>query len=282
MLSRRDLAGGLAAGVAMRRGGTQHPAPPPPAPANEPTLARILRTKTLRIAAVVGEEPYFYKDPHSGRWSGLCVAMAQDLAAALGVAVAVTESNWVDPVSDLHFGKIDLAYIPSPTAQRGMFADYAMPLFHDTYAILARKGFAPKNWAELDVPQTVLAVDEGSAREEMVRRCAGNAAVTGFKSREEALAAVQSGRADCFVATVLIALAALKKNPEIGELVVPSPQLHAVVCPAVPYDNDRRFRGVVDAWSEDSRSTGEIRKWIMAALAQLGIEPDHLPADVSF
>jgi hypothetical protein len=29
-------------------------------------------------------------------------------------------------------------------------------------------------------------------------------------------------------------------------LVVPAPLLRIAVCPAVPYDSDRRFRGVVD------------------------------------
>jgi polar amino acid transport system substrate-binding protein len=282
MLSRREFGGGLAAGAAMRRGGSGHPAPPaPPPPANEPTLARILRTKRLRVAGLVAEEPSFYKDPASGRWAGFCVAMAQDLAGALGVEVAVTESNWADSVIGLHLGTIDLAYGPSPTAQRAMFADYATPLFHDTYAILARKGFAPKSWAEIDVPQTVVAVDEGSAREEAARRCAGNAALTGFKSRDEALGAVQSGRADCFISTVFLGLTALKKDPQIGELVVPTPPLRVAVCPLVPYDADRRFRGVIDAWTEDNRGTGEIRKWIMASLLRLGIEPSDVPADIS-
>jgi polar amino acid transport system substrate-binding protein len=208
--------------------------------------------------------------------------MAGDLAAALGVELAIVETNWAETVTDLHTGKIDLAYGPSPTAQRAMFADFSTPLFHDTYALLARKGFAPKSWAELNVPESLVGVDTGSAREEAVRRFAGNAAITGFKTRDEALLAVQSGRVDCFVATVLFALAALKKNPEIGELVVPAPQLRAAVCPALPYDDDRRFRGVVDAWSEDNRGIGQIRNWIMAGLAKLGIEPSDLPPDVSF
>jgi polar amino acid transport system substrate-binding protein len=283
MLSRREFGEGLAAGAAMRRGGSGHPAPPPTPtpPAKEPTLARILRTKKLRVAGLVAEEPSFYKDPASGRWAGFCVAMAQDLASALGVEVAVTESNWADSVTGLHLGTIDLAYGPSPTAQRAMFADYATPLFHDSYAVVARKGFAPKSWAEVNVPQTVVAVDEGSAREEAARRCAGNAALTGFKSRDEALGAVRSGRADCFISTVFLALAALKKEPQVGDLVVPTPRLRVAVCPLVPYDDDRRFRGVVDAWTVDNSGTGEIRKWIMAALAKLGVEPSDVPADIS-
>jgi polar amino acid transport system substrate-binding protein len=281
MLNRREFAGGMAAAAAVRRHAPERPATPPE-PAREPNLARILRTRRLRVGAPLGEEPYSYKNSATGQWSGFLVAMAGDLAAALGVELAIVETNWADMVTDLHTGKIDLAYGPSPTAQRAMFADFSTPLFHDTFAILARQGFAPKSWSELNVPESLVAVDTGSAREEAVRRFAGNAAITGFKTREEALLAVQSGRADCFVATVFFALAALKKNPKIGELIVPTPQLRAARCPAVPYDDDRRFRGVVDAWSEDNRGIGQIRNWIMAGLANLGIEPSDLPSDVSF
>jgi polar amino acid transport system substrate-binding protein len=281
MLSRREFGGGLAAGAVFRRRGSERPATPPE-PAKEPNLARILRTRRLRVGGPVSEEPYFYKNSATGQWRGFLVTMAGDLAAALGVELAILETNWAEMVTDLHTGKIDLAYGPSPTAQRAMFADFSTPLFHDTYAILARKGFAPKSWAELNVPESLVSVDTGSAREEAVRRFAGNAAITGFKTREEALLAVQSGRVDCFVATVLFALAALKKAPQIGEIVVPTPQLRTALCPAVPYDDDRRFRGVVDAWSEDNRGIDQIRNWIMAGLANLGIEPSDLPPNVSF
>jgi polar amino acid transport system substrate-binding protein len=281
MLSRREFGGGMAAAAAVRRHAPERPATPPE-PAREPNLARILRTRRLRVGAPLGEEPYSYKNSATGQWNGFLVAMAGDLAATLRVELAIVETNWADMVTDLHTGKIDLAYGPSPTAQRAMFADFSTPLFHDTYAILARKGFAPKSWSELNVPESLVAVDTGSAREEAVRRFAGNAAITGFKTREEALVAVQSGRADCCVASVFFALAALKKNPQIGDLIVPTPQLRTARCPAVPYDDDRRFRGVVDAWSEDNRGIGQIRNWIMAGLANLGIEPSDLPSDVSF
>lgn len=281
MLSRRELSGLAAAGVAARRGGSRPPAEQP-APPNEPTLARILRTNKLRIAGFVDEAPYCYKDPASGRWLGFCATMAHNLAAELGVEAAVGEANWADIATGLHAGNFDLACGLSPSAQRAMFADFATPLFHDVYAIVARNGFAPKSWEELNIPQTLVAVDTGSAREEAARRFAGNAAITGFKTREEALLAVGSGRADCMVTTALFALAALKKQPELGELVVPNPPLRVAVCPAVPYDNDRRFRGVVDAWNENHRSVGQIRAWIIASLAQLAIQPDQLPPEVSF
>lgn len=281
MLNRREMGGGLAAAAVVRRRGSDHAAPPAP-PANEPNLARILHTKKLRIAGFRGEEPYFYKDPNTGQWAGFCAAMAASLAAALAVELAVVESSWADSAMDLHAGKIDLSYGPNPTVQRAMFADFANPLFHDTYAIVARNGFAPQSWGDLNVPQSLVAADNGSARDTAARRLAGNAAIIGFKTRDEALLAVQSGRADCLVTTVFFALAVQKKDPQIGQLLVPTPHLRAAFCPALPYDDDRRFRGVVDAWGEENRGNGQIREWIMAALGKLGIEPGELPPDVSF
>jgi polar amino acid transport system substrate-binding protein len=281
LLNRRKFVGLVAVGAVARRRGPAPRGPEQP-PAKEPNLARILRTKKLRVAGFAGEEPYWYKDPSSGQWAGFCLAMARNLAAELGVEITVSETEWANAVTDLHTGKIDLAYGPSPTAQRAMFADFANPVFSDTHAFIARRGFAPKSWDEINTAQTLIAVDSGSAREETARQLAGNAAITGFKTREEALLAVQSGRDDCFPATVLTALAMLKKNPQLGELLVPTPHLRVAVCPAVPYDDDRRFRGVVDAWNEEHRGTGQIRAWVMAALTKFGIEPGDLPPDMSF
>lgn len=279
MLSRREFGGGLAAAAAVRRRGSDRAAPPPPP--NEPNLARILRTKRLRVAGLIAEEPYSYRDSASGRWGGICLTMARNLAEELGVEITVVESNWADLLVDVHTGKVDLCYL-SPTAQRGMFVDFATALFYDTYAIVARKGFGPTGWAEINVPETLVAADTGSPREDAARRLVGNAAITGFKTRDEAIAAIQSRRADCFVTTVFFALTALKRNPQLGDLIVPTPHLRAAVCPGIPYDDDRRFRGVVGAWLEDNRGLGRIQEWIAADLAKFGIEPGDLPPDVSF
>jgi polar amino acid transport system substrate-binding protein len=279
MLSRREFGGGLAAVAAMRGRGPDRAAPP--APPNEPNLARILRTKRLRLAGLIGEEPYSYKEPANGQWGGICVTTVRNLAAELGAEITVLESNWADLAADVHTGKVDLSCL-SPTAQRGMFVDFATPLLYDAYAIIARKGYTPKDWAEINAPETLIAVDTGSAREETARRLAGNAAITGFKTREEALAAIRSGRGDCFVTTVLVALTALKKDPQLGDLIVPAPHLRTAVCPGLPYDDDRRFRGVVEAWLEDNRGPGRIREWILADLANFGIGPGDLPPETSF
>lgn len=147
MLNRREFTGMFAAAAVVRRRRSDRPASPPappPAPAREPNLARMLRTKKLRLAVFANDQPYSFKRSPGGEWSGFCIAMTRNLASELGIEVIVVETNWAEAATDLNTGKLDLAYAPSPSAQSAMFADFADPLFHDTYAIVARKGFATK------------------------------------------------------------------------------------------------------------------------------------------
>ena len=59
--------------------------------ANETTFDRVRRTKTLRIAALPGELPYFQKDLASGEWSGACIDMAKDIAKVFDAQLAYVE-----------------------------------------------------------------------------------------------------------------------------------------------------------------------------------------------
>jgi len=279
MLSRRGFGATLAV-AAVARGRGSRPIEPQPSK-REGNLARILRTKKLRLAGLAGEEPYFGKDLAKGRWDGFCVEMGEDLAAELGVGLQVVESGWTDWAVDLQAGRIDLSWL-NPALKRALLVDFSVPLFNDTLAIVARKDFAPRSWGELNRPESRIAADIGSRHEEIIQRIADNATITGFKTRDEAILAVEAGRADCVVLTALLAVTLLKRRPQVGELVVPTPDVGAPICAALPYDEDRRLRDVVNAWAEDNRGRGRIREWIMASLSRLGIGPADLPPAVSF
>ena len=149
MLDRRGFLAALAVGAAARGRGP-HPAEPQPQK-RETNLARILRTKKLRLAGLIDEEPYFGKDLATRRWNGFCLNMGEDLAAELGAELQIIESNWTDLLIDLQANKFDLCWV-SPTVKRALIADFSAPLFHDTFAIVARQEFAPKSWAELNQP----------------------------------------------------------------------------------------------------------------------------------
>jgi polar amino acid transport system substrate-binding protein len=84
-----------------------------------------------------------------------------------------------------------------------------------------------------------------------------------------------------FITTALFALAVLRRDPGLGDLIVPTPYLRVAICPGTPYDDDRRFRGVLNAWLAN-RGIGWIRELIVADLTKFGFEPGDLPPEVSF
>lgn len=265
-------------------GQTVAPTPPKPTftPAGRSTLAHVMSTSTLRVAGLVGEEPYFHKDLASGQWSGFCIAMATDIAKELGVKLEVVESTWGNSVLDLQSNKIDISFGLNPTPKRALVIAFSQPLFYNTFVIVTRKNFNPTTWTELNNPKVRIAVDLGSTHELIARRYAPNATITAFKTRDEAILATQSGRADCFVATIFLGLTALKKNPQLGQFIMPRPYIQASVCAAIQYDTDQRFRDFLDAWAVFNRSNGQTREWIIAALAKVNIAPSDVPAEVTF
>src|SRR5215472_8480411 len=76
-------------------------------PANETTFDRVRRTKTLRIAALPGELPYFQKDLASGEWSGACIDMAKDIAKVFDAKLEYVEATYGTSVLDLQSNKVD-------------------------------------------------------------------------------------------------------------------------------------------------------------------------------
>jgi polar amino acid transport system substrate-binding protein len=165
-------------------------------PANETTFDRVRRTKTLRIAALPGELPYFQKDLASGEWSGACIDMAKDIAKVFDAQLAYVESTYGNSVLDLQSNKVDLAFALNPTPQRALSIGFTHPMIVHPFGCVARKGLDPNTWDDLNKPEIKVVYDIGSLHEVAAKRYCPMAQLTGYKSRDECTLALQSaGRA---------------------------------------------------------------------------------------
>jgi polar amino acid transport system substrate-binding protein len=290
MLSRRlfaatAAAAGTAALLAERvQAQAQAQAPAPVgAPSGESTIDRVKQNKTLRIAALPGEAPYFNKDLGTGEWSGMCIEMAKDIAKVFDGKVEYLESTYGNSVLDLQAGKIDLAFALNPTPQRALVIDFTHPFYQHGFGMVGKKGFKAANWAELNKPEVKIAVDIGSVHEISARRFAPKATIIGFKMRDECILAVQSGRADCVILAVNLGLTAVKKNPQLGEFqMLHQPRVQLPTCMGIRMESDKRWRDFLNAWVDFNRGTQQIREWLYNGLAINGVKPEDVPADVEF
>jgi polar amino acid transport system substrate-binding protein len=249
--------------------------------AAQSTLDRIKETKTLRIAALPGEAPYFNKDLATGAWSGMCIDMANDIAKVFDGKVEYIESTYGNSVLDLQANKIDLAFSLNPTPLRALVIDFTHPFYMHGFGMVGRKGFKATNWADLDKPEVRIAFDIGSVHEISARRFASHATLIALKSRDDCILAVQSGRADCVILAVNLGLTAVKKNPQLGEFqMLHQPRIQLPTCMGVRKEANKDWRDFLNAWVDYNRGIQQIREWLYGGLAINGVKPEDIPADV--
>lgn len=247
------------------------------------TLDRIKRTGTIRVAVIVGQEPYFHKDLASGTWSGACIDMAKDIAAKLSAKVEYVESTWGNQILDLQGDKVDLAFAVNPTPERALVIDFSTPILVHSFTVITKKGFAkPQSWAEIDKPEVKIAVDIGSTHELIARRYCPKATILGFKNRDEAILAVATGRADCNVSLAVLAVTTLKKNPNLGELAIPRPLLTLPTNMGIRAEADRRYRDFLSVWADYNRAMGQTREWMLKGFEAVGLTTEDIPSEVQF
>ena len=250
---------------------------------NESTFERVNRTKVLRIAVLPGELPYFSKDLVSGEWKGSAILFALDLAKAFDAKLEYVESTYGGSILDLQSGKIDIGFALNPTPQRAMVVSFTRPVFINPFGCLAKKGFVPKTWADINKPDVRVVCDLGSAHEVVARRFAPLAQIKAMKSRDDATQEFQSGRADVFILAMILGLSAVGRNHSLAPYYLPTNPVVALPSNiAMRREADTRFLDVVNAWVDYNRGIGQIRDWMLAGLALSGVQSDDVPAEVSF
>jgi len=249
----------------------------------ESTFERVTRTKTLRIAALPGELPYFLKDITTGEWSGGAIDMARDIAKFFNAQLAYVESTYGNSVLDLQSNKVDLAFALNPTPARALAIGFTHPMIIHPFGCLAKHDLNPKTWADIDKPEIRIAYDIGSLHETVAKRFAPKAQLTGFKTRDDCTLALQSGRVDVHILAAILGLSTVGKNPSMGPYhLLVSPLVALPSSLGIQREADTRFADVLNAWLDYNRGIGQIREWLLGGLALVGVKPDQVPPELTF
>ena len=251
--------------------------------APESTLDRVTRTKKLRMAVVSGSPPYFTKDISTGEWTGAAVAMAKSIADVWGAELLFVETTFGNSVLDVQSNKIDIAFALNPTPQRALAIGFTRPYIVAPFGCLAKPGFEPKTWDDLDKPDVRVAFDLGSLHDVCAHRFTPKAELKGFKTIDECVLALQSGRVDAEILAATIGLSTVGKNPSLGPYhLLNTPVVSLPSCYGIQREPDTRFVEVVNAWIDFNRGIGNIREMMIAGLALNGVKREQVPADLSF
>lgn len=247
------------------------------------TWDRIASTKTLRIGAVAGAPPNYQKDPSTGEWSGIMIDLAKNLAAKLNVRLEISETTWGNSVLDLQTNKTDIFFGLNPTPQRREVIEFSDPLYQNAFSLIAKKGFNAKTWDDLNKPEVTIAVDVGSSYDNLVTTMYDKAKILRFEKSNDATLAVQTGRADVQPLVVTVSAGIVKKNPNIGHLIVPEPIKGTTTNAGMRKEPSKVWQEYVNRWIGDLRKTDAVNNIVLTNLDKLmGIKSSEIPLIVKF
>ena len=251
--------------------------------ANESALARVQRTKVLRVGVIAGAIPYFNKDLVSGKWEGFGPDFADSLAKKLGAKVENVETTWGNAVLDVQTNKIDVMFGMAPTPARMLVVNFSDTLFENTYTAVCKKGTPQKTWDQLNTPDTRIVVDVGSSHDQLATKILPNAEVTRLENSGAATMSLQSGRSDCQILVILLAEPLLAKRPGVGTMIIPTPVYTAPVSIGLRKEADTGLQKAVNAWLAEERAKGEVRGVILQNMQKLaGVPAEAFPPEIKF
>lgn len=243
---------------------------------------QIMGSKQLK-ACVTQYPPNSFKDP-AGNWNGFVPAMAKDLADTMGVGLELVETTWKTVVIDVQSGRCHVILGLTATPERALAMDFAGPIYSTIFSVAPGRnvGDVPSTWEELNRSETRISVLMGTSQEQVLNRYVPKATKVALQTVDDAVLAVQSGRADFYMGALFDILAAKGRGPVLGDMIVPTPQYSTPSFAGVRYDGDGRLVKFIQRWAEYRRFMGNTTGWIVDAVVATGSKREDIPPGVNF
>jgi ABC-type amino acid transport substrate-binding protein len=258
-------------------------------------LKRIVETRTVNIAYRADATPFSFVD-EKGQIGGftidLCRRVVHSLERQLGVLLKV---NWVPVTAQTRFeavarGRADMECGSSTiTLERLKQVDFSNVTFVESTGLMVKAAAGLRSISDLSGKR--IAVISGTTNERVIgtqlKRRAIDATVVPFTSRDEALEALEAGKADAFASDRLLLIGSVGKAKDRNALALLADQLsyepYGIVLPR----GDSAWRLAVNTGLSQVYSSGEIgeifRRWfaglgpppaIIEAIYVLGVIPE--------
>lgn len=246
------------------------------APSHAQTLQKVKQSGELKVGVAAGD-PWYYRDPVSGQWTGVGVLIGEQIAKSQGVKMVPVETTWGNSVAGLQAGQFDVMFIMDATDERKRAIDFpATPLLWYAQGVLAKDGLTVKNWDDLNKPDIHVGVALGTATDRDLTKRLPNAKIERFTNTDETVAAFNAGRVDAiaFYHSVLaIAYSKIKK----GSVQVPKPVVAIPTSAGIRKEQDPAFREMLDQQFKKMYDSGQTQELYGQYLKTKGLDPSAQP-----
>ncbi|AWN30444.1 transporter substrate-binding domain-containing protein [Streptomyces sp. NEAU-S7GS2] len=226
-------------------------------------LDTVPRRKVLRVCTTGDYRPFSHLDPATGKYSGVDIKMAGDLAKSLGARPRYVATTWAGLVGDLSAGRCDIAMGGvSVTLPRARSVYFSEPTRTDGKTPIVRCTDKDKyqTLRQIDRPGTRVIVNPGGTNEEFARAHLHRAALTVHPDNTTIFDEIIAGRADVMMTDASETRYQAKIHPELCSLHPDKPFSFSEKAYALPRGDDE-FKAYVDQWVHLATHDGTYRKY---------------------
>ncbi|MBV9847719.1 MAG: transporter substrate-binding domain-containing protein [Kutzneria sp.] len=256
------LAGAVALLAAVAVGPTSDRVPPG-------RLDLVLARGELRVCSTGDYQPFTYHDPVNGRWSGIDVDLAADLAARLGVRRSMVPTTWPTLLRDFS-ARCDIAMGGiAVTPDRARHASFSTSYLLDGKTPITRCTNAGRftTLEEIDQPGVRVVVNPGGTNEQFVRSHLHRATILPWPDNNTVFDQLISGHAEVMVTDASEARWQAVRHPRLCPVHPDHPFSTAAKAYLLP-PGDEIWKRRVDSWLADVRHDGT---WDRIANPLLGL-----------
>ena len=238
-------------------------------------LDEILARGTLRVGTTGDYKPFTFRIGTGNSFVGLDIALAVDLAKAMGVKLQLVPTSWPTMMGDFADNRFDLAAGGvSVSLERQKKAFFSIPYLRDGKTPIVRCEDAPKyqTIAEIDRKDVRLIVNPGGTNERFARAHAPHATLIVHPDNVTIFDRIVAGEADVMITDAIEARLQARLHPKL-----------CAVHPDAPFDfsekafllpRDVELKAFVDQWLHLQIESGQLARLNEQWLAYpWGLEP---------
>ena len=199
------------------------------AQASSPTLERVRASGTLRVCIWPDYYGITYRSPRTRQLSGIDIDLSAELARELKVRLDYVESSFTSLIEDLKSERCDVAmFAVGVLPQRKEQLAFTQPyLQSDIYGVTTRSNRTVRQWADIDQPGVVVAVQAGTFMESVMTAALKQAKIVSVRPPATRERELEAGRVDVFMTDYPYSRRLLD-NADWARLVAPPQPFHVL------------------------------------------------------
>ncbi|MDQ0394904.1 substrate-binding periplasmic protein [Labrys monachus] len=182
---------------------------------------------TLGIAT---GSPHTFKDPKTGKWSGIAVDILNAWAATMHIEPRYVDTTWDNMIAGLVASRYDIGVSTTPTPTRALAVVFTESYFTDHATAVVRNDAPVASLEDMNKAGMKIATTAGTVQEKALTDYAAKNHLDNFKivrlpTNDEVILAFQSKRADAMFLDVLGNRNYHTLHPDNTKVVEPNPAL---------------------------------------------------------